>query len=182
MITEGYSSVLRSVDDNGNRIISYGVSSYGYDAQIAPECMIIDPEIIASGMVIDPKYPSDHFFKVLEPEVDATGVSFIIPPNSFALTRTVEYFKIPDDVIVTCIGKSTYARQGCTAHVTPLEPAWEGHVTLEFSNTTPLPMRIYANEGGVQFIFNYGSLPCDTTYRDRKGKYQHQRGITLARM
>lgn len=151
-------------------VISYGVSSYGYDARIAPEFKIFTN---VDSAVIDPKNFSDASFVSREAEV------CIIPPNSFVLGRTIEYFRIPRDVLVTCIGKSTYARCGLIVNVTPLEPEWEGHVTLEVSNTTPLPAKIYANEGICQFLFTLGNEPCETSYADKKGKYQGQKGVTL---
>lgn len=153
--------------------ISYGLSSYGYDARCAPEFKIftnVDSEIV------DPKKFSPKSF------VERSGDVCIIPPNSFALARTVEYFRIPEDVLVICLGKSTYARCGIIVNVTPLEPGWEGHVTLEFSNTTPLPARIYANEGVCQFLFFKGNEPCEVSYKDRAGKYQGQTGITLPKL
>lgn len=153
--------------------ISYGLSSYGYDARCAPEFKIftnVDSEIV------DPKKFSPKSF------VERTGDVCIIPPNSFALARTVEYFRVPEDVLVVCLGKSTYARCGIIVNVTPLEPGWEGHVTLEFSNTTPLPAKIYANEGVCQFLFFKGNEPCEVSYKDRAGKYQGQTGITLPKL
>lgn len=153
--------------------ISYGLSSYGYDARCAPEFKIftnVDSEIV------DPKKFSPKSF------VERSGDVCIIPPNSFALARTIEYFRIPEDVLVICLGKSTYARCGIIVNVTPLEPGWEGHVTLEFSNTTPLPARIYANEGVCQFLFFKGNEPCEVSYKDRAGKYQGQTGITLPKL
>lgn len=154
-------------------IISYGVSSYGYDARVAPEFRIFTN---VNSAVVDPKNFTEHSF--VERETDVC----IIPPNSFALGRTVEYFRIPRDVLVICLGKSTYARCGIIVNVTPLEPEWEGHVTLEFSNTTPLPAKIYANEGVCQFLFFKADDPCDVSYRDRSGKYMGQRGVTLPRL
>lgn len=151
-------------------IISYGVSSYGYDARVADEFKIFTN---VDSAVVDPKSFSDAGF------VTRKGPVCIIPPNSFALARTVEYFRIPRDVLVVCVGKSTYARCGIIVNVTPLEPEWEGHVTLEFSNTTPLPAKIYANEGACQFLFLKGDDICDVSYADRSGKYQGQRGVTL---
>lgn len=153
--------------------ISYGLSSYGYDARCAPEFKIftnVDSEIV------DPKKFSPKSF------VERSGDVCIIPPNSFALARTVEYFRVPEDVLVVCLGKSTYARCGIIVNVTPLEPGWEGHVTLEFSNTTPLPAKIYANEGVCQFLFFKGNEPCEISYKDRAGKYQGQTGITLPKL
>ncbi len=157
------------VDKNkGKGIISYGLSSYGYDARVDNEFKIFTN---VNNSVIDPKnFTKDNF-------VDKKGDVCIIPPNSFMLCKTVEYFKIPRDVFVICLGKSTYARCGIIVNVTPLEPEWEGHVTLEFSNTTPLPAKIYANEGACQFIF-IRSQQCETTYKDRAGKYMKQVEIT----
>ena len=154
------------------RIISYGSSSYGYDARCANEFKIFTN--INSSM-IDPKaFDCNNF-------VDFVSNVCIIPPNSFALARTVEYFKIPRDVLVICLGKSTYARCGIIVNITPLEPEWEGHVTLEISNTTPLPAKIYANEGIAQMLFYQSDETCRISYADRKGKYQRQVGITLPR-
>lgn len=153
--------------------ISYGLSSYGYDARVAPEFKIFTN---VDNTIVDPKNLSETVF------VDRTSDVCILPPHSFALGRTVEYFRIPDDVLVICLGKSTYARCGIIVNVTPLEPGWEGHVTLEFSNTTPLPAKIYANEGICQFLFFKGNEPCEVSYRDRAGKYMNQRGVTLPRI
>ena len=153
--------------------ISYGLSSYGYDARVAPEWKIFTN---IDSALVDPKDFSTSNF------VDRSGEVCVIPPNSFALARTVEYFRIPRDVLVICLGKSTYARCGIIVNVTPLEPGWEGHVTLEFSNTTPLPAKIYANEGACQFLFLQGKEPCEVSYADRAGKYQGQRGVTLPRL
>lgn len=155
---------------DGARVISYGVSSYGYDARVANEFKIFTN---VNSMIVDPKNFNENVF------VDRKGDACIIPPNSFVLARTVEYFKIPHDVIVICLGKSTYARCGIVVNVTPLEPGWEGHVTLEFSNTTPLPAKIYANEGACQLLFFKGNEPCEVSYADRKGKYMKQTGVTL---
>jgi dCTP deaminase len=154
-------------------VISYGLSSYGYDARVSPEFKIFTN---VDSAVVDPKNFSSNSFVDRETDV------CVIPPNSFALARTVEFFRIPRDVLVICLGKSTYARCGIIVNVTPLEPEWEGHVTLEFSNTTPLPAKIYANEGACQFIFLKGDKPCDVSYRDRAGKYQSQTGVTLPRL
>jgi len=154
-------------------VISYGLSSYGYDARIADEFKIFTN---INHTIVDPKDFDPRSF------VDFQGKECIIPPNSFALARTVEYFRIPRNVIVCCLGKSTYARCGIIVNVTPLEPEWEGHVTLEFSNTTPLPARIYANEGVAQVIFIESDEVCETSYRDRGGKYQGQKGVTLPRI
>ena len=153
--------------------ISYGLSSYGYDARVAPEFKIFTN---VHSTVVDPKNFDPQSF------VDMQTECCIIPPNSFALARTVEYFRVPEDVLVICLGKSTYARCGIIVNVTPLEPGWEGHVTLEFSNTTPLPAKIYANEGACQFLFLQGNEPCETSYADRAGKYMGQRGVTLPKL
>jgi dCTP deaminase len=154
-------------------VISYGVSSYGYDARVSDEFKIFTN---VDSAVVDPKHFSPQSL------VDRKADVCVIPPNSFALARTVEYFKIPRDVLVICLGKSTYARCGIIVNVTPLEPEWEGHVTLEFSNTTPLPARIYANEGAAQFIFLKADSVCEVSYADRKGKYQGQKGVTLPKL
>ncbi len=154
-------------------IISYGLSSYGYDARVANEFKIFTN---VNNAMVDPKNFSSNSF------VEKEGDECIIPPNSFALGRTVEYFRIPRDILVVCLGKSTYARCGIIINVTPLEPEWEGHVTLEFSNTTPLPAKIYANEGVCQFLFFRGNEPCEVSYKDRKGKYMGQRGVTLPKL
>lgn len=155
------------------QVISYGLSSYGYDARVANEFKIFTN---VDSAIVDPKNFSDNSF------VTRTGSECIIPPNSFALARTVEYFRIPRDVLVICLGKSTYARCGIIVNVTPLEPEWEGHVTLEFSNTTPLPARIYAHEGVCQFLFLKAHEVCEVSYRDRLGKYMGQTGVTLPRI
>ena len=154
-------------------VLSYGVSSYGYDARVAPEFQIFTN---VNTTIVDPK----NFTK--ENMVEKTTDVCIIPPNSFALGRTIEYFKIPRDVLVICLGKSTYARCGIIVNVTPLEPEWEGHVTLEFSNTTPLPAKIYANEGVCQFLFFKADAVCDISYKDRQGKYMGQQGIVFPRI
>jgi dCTP deaminase len=151
-------------------VISYGLSSYGYDARVADEFKIFTN---VDSAIVDPKNFPDAGF------VDRKTDVCTIPPNSFVLARTVEYFRIPRDVLVICVGKSTYARCGIIVNVTPLEPEWEGHVTLEFSNTTPLPARIYANEGACQFLFLKGTENCEVSYADRKGKYMGQQGVTL---
>src|SRR5499427_8821520 len=152
------------------KIISFGTSSYGYDVRCANEFKIFTN---INSTIVDPKnFDSGSF-------VDMTADVCIIPPNSFALARTVEYFRIPRSVLTVCLGKSTYARCGIMVNVTPLEPEWEGHVTLEFSNTTPLPAKIYANEGVAQMLFFESDEVCATSYKDRGGKYQGQRGVTL---
>ena len=153
--------------------ISYGVSSYGYDIRVTDEFKVFTDVF---NTVVDPKdFNEKSFVTMITDEC-------IIPPNSFALARTVEYFRIPKNVITVCLGKSTYARCGIIVNVTPFEPEWEGHVTLEISNTTPLPAKIYANEGIAQVLFFEGDEQCDVTYADKKGKYQNQTGITLPRM
>lgn len=153
-------------------VISYGLSSFGYDLRAAPEWAIF---VNAFNTVVDPK---DFDIRSL---VEFEGDECIIPPNSFVLTRSLEYLRIPDDVMVVALGKSSYARCGIVANVTPLEPGWEGHVTLELSNTTPLPAKVYAHEGIVQLLFFQGERP-ENTYAERKGKYQGQRGVTLPRL
>jgi len=155
---------------NGERVISFGVSSYGYDIRCAPEFEVFTN---INSAVVDPKNLVPESF------VDVNRDVCIIPPNSFALARTLEYFRIPRNILTICLGKSTYARCGIIVNVTPLEPEWEGHVTLEFSNTTPLPAKIYANEGVAQVIFLESDETCEISYRDRGGKYQNQRGVTL---
>lgn len=151
-------------------VISYGVSSYGYDVRCADEFKIFTN---INSAIVDPKAFDANSF------VDVKADVCIIPPNSFVLARTIEYFRIPRNILTICLGKSTYARCGIIVNVTPLEPEWEGHVTLEFSNTTPLPAKIYANEGVAQIIFLEANEVCATSYRDRKGKYQGQTGVTL---
>jgi dCTP deaminase len=155
---------------NGSRIISYGTSSYGYDVRCADEFKIFTN---INSAIVDPKNFAEDGF------VDIQSDVCIIPPNSFALARTVEFFRIPRDTLAVCLGKSTYARCGIIVNVTPLEPEWEGHVTLEFSNTTTLPAKIYANEGVAQMLFFTGDEVCETSYKDRGGKYQGQVGVTL---
>ena len=154
----------------GNRIISYGTSSYGYDIRCSDEFKIFTN---INSAVVDPKNFDESSF------VDYQGDVCIIPPNSFTLARTIEYFRIPRNVLTICLGKSTYARCGIIVNVTPFEPEWEGYVTLEFSNTTPLPAKIYANEGVAQVIFFEADEPCEVSYKDRRGKYQGQTGVTL---
>jgi dCTP deaminase len=158
---------------DGKRIVSYGTSSYGYDIRSADEFKLFTN---INSTIVDPKEFDEKNF------VDIQGPSVIIPPNSFALARTVEYFRIPRNVLTICLGKSTYARCGILVNVTPFEPEWEGYVTLEFSNTTPLPAKIYANEGVAQVVFFESDEECDTSYKDRGGKYQGQRGVTLPKM
>jgi len=155
-----------------NRVISFGVSSYGYDVRCADEFKVFTN---INSATVDPKNFDAGSF------VDVKSDVCIIPPNSFALARTVEYFRIPRNVLTICLGKSTYARCGIIVNVTPLEPEWEGHVTLEFSNTTTLPAKIYANEGVAQMLFLESDEECEVSYKDRGGKYQGQRGVTLPR-
>ena len=154
-------------------VISYGISSYGYDIRIADEFKIFTN---VNSTIVDPKDMNPASM------VDFKGAVAVIPPNSFALGRTVEYFRIPRNVLTVCVGKSTYARCGIITNVTPFEPEWEGFVTLEISNTTPLPAKIYANEGIAQVLFFESDEPCEVSYRDKAGKYQQQRGITLPRI
>jgi len=153
--------------------ISFGVSSYGYDLRIADEFKIFTN---INNTIVDPKKFDAKSF------VDVKAATCVVPPNSFALGRSVEYFRIPRDVMTICVGKSSYARCGVVTNVTPLEPEWEGHVTLEISNTTPLPAIIYANEGIAQVLFLGADEICETSYKDKKGKYQDQRGVTLPRL
>jgi dCTP deaminase len=157
----------------GAGVISYGLSSYGYDLRVADEFKIFTN---INSTVVDPKQFDERSFVTMRGEVA------IIPPNSFALARSVEYFKIPRDCITLCVGKSTYARCGIIVNVTPFEPEWEGCVTLEISNTTPLPAKIYANEGLCQILFFQSDEECETSYADRKGKYQSQKGIVLPKV
>jgi len=158
------------LDEQGNKLISYGVSSYGYDVRCSNEFKVFTN---IHSAIVDPKSFDEKSFVDIESDV------CVIPPNSFALARTVEYFKIPRNVLTICLGKSTYARCGIIVNVTPLEPEWEGHVTLEFSNTTNLPAKIYAGEGVAQMLFFESDEECETSYKDRGGKYQGQTGVTL---
>ncbi len=157
-------------ENEGGKIISYGTSSYGYDVRCSDEFKVFTN---IHSATVDPKKFDEKSF------VDIKADYCIIPPNSFALARTVEYFRIPRNVLTICLGKSTYARCGIIVNVTPLEPEWEGHVTLEFSNTTTLPAKIYANEGVAQMLFFESDEVCEVSYKDRGGKYQGQRGVTL---
>jgi dCTP deaminase len=158
---------------NGKKIVSYGTSSYGYDIRCANEFKIFTN---VHSTIVDPKSFDSNSF------VDISADYVIIPPNSFCLARTVEYFRIPRNVMTICLGKSTYARCGIICNVTPFEPEWEGYVTLEFSNTTPLPAKIYANEGVAQVLFFESDEVCETSYKDRGGKYQKQHGVTAPKM
>jgi len=160
-------------ESGGQKIVSYGTSSYGYDVRCSDEFKVFTN---VYSTVVDPKNFDDKSF------VDLKGPVCIIPPNSFALARTVERFRIPRNVLTICLGKSSYARCGIVVNVTPLEPEWEGYVTLEFSNTTPLPAKIYANEGVAQMLFFESDEVCETSYADRGGKYQGQQGVTLPKM
>lgn len=159
-----------SKNEQGGRVISYGTSSYGYDVRCSNEFKVFTN---INSAIVDPKNFDSNSF------VDVQSDICIIPPNSFALARTVEYFRIPRNILTICLGKSTYARCGIIVNVTPLEPEWEGHVTLEFSNTTPLPAKIYANEGVAQMLFLESDEVCEVSYSDRAGKYQGQTGVTL---
>jgi dCTP deaminase len=162
------------VDDQVRQgVISYGVSSYGYDVRVGDEFKVFTN---VYNTLVDPKNFDSKSF------VDIKGDVCIIPPNSFALASTIEYFRIPRDVLTVCLGKSTYARCGIIVNVTPFEPEWEGHVTIEISNTTPLPAKIYANEGIAQVLFFQSDEPCGKSYKDKKGKYQAQRGVTLPKL
>jgi dCTP deaminase len=154
-------------------VVSYGLSSYGYDIRVADEFKIFTN---INNTVIDPKHFDPRSF------VDIKADMCIVPPNSFALARTIEYFRIPRDVLTVCLGKSTYARCGIIVNVTPFEPEWEGFVTLEISNTTPLPARIYSNEGIAQVLFFQSDEPCERSYADKKGKYQGQQGVVLPKI
>jgi dCTP deaminase len=154
-------------------VVSYGVSSYGYDTRVADEFKVFTN---VYNTVVDPKNFDPQSF------VDIKADVCIVPPNSFALARTVEYFRIPRNILTVCVGKSTYARCGIIVNVTPFEPEWEGHVTIEISNTTPLPAKIYANEGIAQVLFFESDEECEQSYRDKKGKYQAQRGVTLPKI
>jgi dCTP deaminase len=171
MIEPFVSEQVSSVD--GNRIVSYGTSSYGYDIRCSTEFKIFTN---INAAIVDPKNFDDSSF------IEFCGDVCIVPPNSFVLASTIEYFRIPRNILTICVGKSTYARCGIIVNVTPFEPEWEGYVTLEFSNTTPLPAKIYANEGVAQVIFFEGEEECETSYKDRKGKYQGQTGVTLPRI
>jgi dCTP deaminase len=154
-------------------VVSYGLSSYGYDIRVADEFKVFTN---INSTVVDPKNFDARSFVDMKTDV------CIIPPNSFALARTLEYFRIPRDVLTVCVGKSTYARCGLIVNVTPFEPEWEGYVTLEISNTTPLPARVYANEGIAQVLFFQSDEPCEISYADKKGKYQKQQGLTLPKL
>ena len=160
-------------EQKSESVISYGLSSFGYDARVSSEFKIFTD---VDSATVDPKNFNNNSF------VSRKGKECVIPPNSFALASTIEYFKVPKDIMVICLGKSTYARCGIIVNVTPLEPGWEGHVTLEFSNTTPLPAKIYANEGAAQLIFFEGNEEPEITYEKRNGKYMKQIGVTLPKV
>jgi dCTP deaminase len=169
-----YGMIEPFVDDQVREgVVSFGLSSYGYDIRVADEFKVFTN---INNTVIDPKQFDPRSF------VDIKADVCIVPPNSFALARTIEYFRIPRDVLTVCLGKSTYARCGIIVNVTPFEPEWEGTVTLEISNTTPLPARIYANEGIAQVLFFQSDEPCERSYADKKGKYLRQKGVTLPRI
>lgn len=163
----------RVSEDETGKVISYGLSSYGYDVRLAPEFKVFTN--LRAG-IVDPKRFDDAHM------MDMYGNSCIIPPNSFILGRSLERVKVPRDILVVCLGKSTYARCGIVANVTPLEPCWEGFITLELSNTTNLPARVHANEGIVQLLFYQGNEPCQVSYADKRGKYQGQTGVVPPRM
>lgn len=174
LVREHKPGLIRSArGDTPQKVVSYGLSSYGYDIRCAREFKVFTN---INSTIVDPKNFDPRNFVEIEAD------ECIIPPNSFALARTVEYFRIPRDVLTVCLGKSTYARCGIIVNVTPFEPEWEGHVTLEFSNTTPLPAKIYAGEGCAQVLFFKGSRPCAVSYRDRGGKYMGQTGVTLPKV
>ncbi|MAT82356.1 MAG: dCTP deaminase [Phycisphaerae bacterium] len=165
----------------GEGVVSFGVSSYGYDVRVGTRFKIFTNTTSGGVAIVDPKRFTDDLF--LEVDTEANGVDHvIIPPNSFALAETVEWIEVPRDVLTICVGKSTYARCGLVVNVTPLEPEWRGKVTLEISNTTPLPAKVYANEGIAQMIFLKADTMCRTSYADRRGKYQDQEGLTLPKM
>jgi dCTP deaminase len=175
MIEPFVDTQVRELDREGGKVISYGVSSYGYDMRVAPEFKIFTNVLSA---IVDPKHFDSKSF------VEFEGDVCIVPPNSFALARSVEYFRIPRNCLTICVGKSTYARCGIITNVTPFEPEWEGYVTLEISNTTPLPAKIYANEGICQVLFFEADDDdvCETSYKDKAGKYQAQTGVTLPKL
>ena len=170
MISPFQPNQVKTNEENNEKLISYGLSSYGYDVRCANEFKVFTN---IHSTIVDPKSFDEKSF------VDINSDVCVIPPNSFALARTVEYFRIPRDVLTICLGKSTYARCGIIVNVTPLEPEWEGHVTLEFSNTSNLPAKIYAGEGVAQMIFHQSDEQCEVSYKDRDGKYQGQTGVTL---
>lgn len=172
------SSIKRHTGVNGN-LLSYGMSSFGYDVRLAEEAKIFTNQ---NASIIDPKRLDTGSLIDAVIKTDADNAKYVIlPPNSYMLGRTTEWFKIPRDVMIVCVGKSTYARAGCICNTTPIEPGFEGNVVIELANTTSLPMKVYLNEGIAQFLFFRGN-PCDVSYADRDGKYQRQQGITLPRV
>lgn len=170
---EPYVDTLVRVNAKGEKVVSYGQSSYGYDLRLSNEFKVFTN---VYNSIVDPKNFTEDSFVDIEAEV------CVIPPNSFALARSIEYFRIPRNILTVCLGKSTYARCGIIVNVTPFEPEWEGHVTIEISNTTPLPAKVYANEGIAQVIFFEAKHICETSYAERNGKYQNQTGITIPRI
>ena len=174
MITPFVENLIRKTDKD--KVLSYGLSSYGYDVRVSNEFKIFTN---INNTVVDPKnFSNDNFVT----KIVKDNESVILPPNSFALANTIETFKVPRDILIICVGKSTYARCGIVVNVTPIEPEFEGQVVLEFSNTTNLPAKIYANEGACQFVFFKADILCETSYKDRKGKYQNQSGIQLPKV
>lgn len=173
MIEPFCENLVRQTEKTHQKVVSYGLSSYGYDIRVADEFKVFTN---VHNSIINPKEFQDDSFVEIKRDI------CVVPPNSFALARSIEYFRIPRNVLTLCLGKSTYARCGIIVNVTPFEPEWEGHVTLEISNTTPLPAMIYANEGIAQVIFFESKEVCQVSYADRKGKYMKQRGITLPRV
>ena len=174
MISPFVENLVRKTGEE--KVLSYGLSSYGYDVRVSNEFKVFTN---INSSIIDPKnFSNDNFITKIVPEGDC----LILPPNSFALANTVETFKVPRDILIICVGKSTYARCGIVINVTPIEPEFEGQVVLEFSNTTTLPAKIYAGEGACQFVFFQADKMCETSYKDRSGKYQGQTGITLPKV
>lgn len=179
MITPYTAHSIKEMDGIKGRLLSYGMSSFGYDVRLAEEAKIFTNQ---NASIIDPKSLDGETLIDAVIKTDASGAKYVIlPPNSYMLGRTIEYFDIPRDVMIVCVGKSTYARAGCICNTTPIEPGFKGNVVIELANTTSLPMKIYLNEGIAQFLFFRGS-PCSVSYDDRNGKYQHQTGITLPRV
>jgi len=173
-MVEGYDMINPFAESQvGEGVISYGLSSYGYDLRVADEFRVFTP---VGGTVVDPKHFDERSF------VEFRGPVCTIPPNSFVLARSVEYFKIPRNILTICVGKSTYARCGIIVNVTPLEPEWEGYLTIEISNTAPLPARVYSNEGLCQIVFFESDELCEVSYKDKQGKYQAQKGIVLPKV
>lgn len=176
MIAPFFTTSVKESADISKRLLSYGMSSFGYDVRLAEEAKIFTNQ---NASIIDPKQLDGETLIDAVIKTDATGAKYVIlPPNSYMLGRTIEYFNIPRDVMIVCVGKSTYARAGCICNTTPIEPGFKGNVVIELANTTSLPMKVYLNEGIAQFLFFRGN-PCSISYDDRGGKYQHQTGITL---